>query len=271
MDSLEQLQNDLMQPGRIVDVREIGEAEVEARNRLVKFSLASGSNTTASTNLKLSTVRPEAIFNAGRAYAAQTALYWRSEQINALLDTKYQSALDQISFRPLMENEFVLVPSVIEGQSEEELKGDVLVRVRASFVVEQEARIVTSEPTYRDYLYNHFPVPTKVHPALKPKNLLEKERWESGVNAGWVMGLEQANDIFTDGLNRMVKDIIGRVNYLKLKKLNVLQPATVSQLKADMTFNDRTMNIGEVIYTIDNVAKYNAFSDWDSAVFEGVD
>jgi len=268
---LEQIQNDLIQPGQIIDVRDIGEAEVEARDKLVSFSLAADSNTILLDSPKLSTVRPDAIFNAGRAYAAQAALYWRSEQINALLDTKYQGALDQISFRPLMENEFVLVPSVIEGQSEEELRGDVLVRVRASFVVDQEARIVTSEPTYRDYLYNHFPVPTKVHPALKPKNAMEKEHWESGVNAGWVMGLEQANDIFTDGLNRMVKDIVGRVNYLKLKKLNVLEPATVTQLNADMTFNERTMNIGEVIYTIDGVAKYNAFSDWDSAVFESLD
>ena len=268
---LEQIQTDLMQPGRIIDVREIGEAEIEARNRLVNFNIAADSSTTLPTTLKLSTVRPDAIFNAGRAYAAQTALYWRSEQINALLDTKYQGALDQISFRPLMEKEFVLVPSVIEGKSEEELKGDVLVRVKASFVIDQEARIVTSEPTYRDYLYNHFPPPTKVHPALKPKNTLENERWESGVNAGWVIGLEQANDIFTDGLNRMVKDIVGRVTYLKLKKLNVLEPATVTQLNADMTFDNRTMNIGEVIYTIDNLAKYKTLTDWNSAVFQGLD
>ena len=267
---LEQLQHDLMQPGRIIEVRDLEEATTEAKHRLSLFSLASDEQSTNSSQ-KLSTVRPDAIFNAGRAYSTQTALYWRSEQINALLDTKYQSVLDQISFRPLMENEFVLIPSVIEGQSEEELKDGVLVRVRASFVVDQEAQIVTSEPTYRDYLYNHFPVPTKVHPALKPKNAFEKERWESGVSAGWTMGLEQANDIFTDGLNRLVKDIIGRVNYLKLKNLNVIEPASLTQLNADMTFNDRTMNIGEVIYTINSVAKYNAFSDWDSAAFKGLD
>jgi defect-in-organelle-trafficking protein DotC len=83
--------------------------------------------------------------------------------------------------------------------------------------------------------------------------------------------LEQANDIFTDGLNRMVKDIVGRVTYLKLKKLNVLEPATVTQLNADMTFDNRTMNIGEVIYTIDNLAKYKTLTDWNSAVFQGLD
>lgn len=92
-------------------MREIGKAEIEAKNRLSEFSLASNdvSINSKDPDQKLSTVRPDAIFNAGRAYIAQTALYWRSGQINALLDTKHQSTLDQMSFRPLIENEFVLV------------------------------------------------------------------------------------------------------------------------------------------------------------------
>ncbi len=264
---LEQLQKDLMLDGHIVTVREIGQAEIDAKNNLTKFSLAVNDGSTESNEpLKLSTVRPDAIYNAGRAYAAQTALYWRSEQINVLLDTKYQSTLDQISFKPLMENEFVLVPSIIESRSEEELVNGVLVRIKASFVVDQEARIVTSAPTYRDYLYHHFPAPAKIHPALKPKNSVEKERWQEGVNAGWTIGLTQANDNFTDGFNRMVKDVIGRINYLKLKMINVVEPATLHVSSADMAFNGRTMNVGEVVYTIDNVAQYNAISEWDHTI-----
>lgn len=265
---LEQIQSQIELKEIAQEVRQAPSDSDLARQRLVSPSTATNSDGRyrKDQSMKLSNLRSDAIFNAARAYAAQAALAWRYDQINELILDKWAGALDKAaSFRPFIEQEFILIPSVHESTSDEQLKDGVLTRLAASFIVDEEAVIVTAAPTFRDYLVREFNAPEELHTALLPANDVEQILWDKGSKEGWEIGISQAEEIFNDGFNEMEMDIIGRVTYLKLKSLNMISDASLKMTSAGVTFNGRAMNVGEEIFSIDDIARYRTMSDWRTA------
>ncbi len=265
---LEQIQAQIELKEIAQEVRQAPTSSEIARQKLVSPSAATNSDGRyrKDQSMKLSNLRSDAIFGAARAYAAQAALAWRYEQINELVLNKWAGALDKAaSFRPFIEQEFILIPSVHEGTSDEQLKDGVLTRLDASFIVDEEAVIVTAAPTFRDYLVREFSAPADLHSALLPASAAEQILWDKGSQEGWEIGVAQAEEVFNDGFNEMEMDIIGRVTYLKLKSLNMISDASLKMTSSGVTFNGRAMNVGEEIFTIDDIARYRTMTDWRTA------
>lgn len=210
-------------------------------------------------------LRKDGIVDTARAFGSQAGLYWRYKEINSIIE-RYQGRLDGVNFRPFMTDGMILTPSILIANNDENFISDKkMIKTNISFIVDQEARIVSVPPTYRDYIVREFDAPLPVNPLLKPKNDYEYKLWRKALEEGYELGVETAFDIFKDGLLQLERDIQGRINYRKMVQLEMISPAALKISKMGVTFNGRTMNAGEAIYEITQDTQYKSMDEWRSA------
>jgi len=222
----------------------------------------SRSDLNPSSNIE-SDLRISAIRDAALSYGTKAGLYWKAEQINELITQKYQTSLDVISFRPLMQGTNLLMPSVGITHFSEVIRDGVLYNVRESYSIDAPSKLVTTAPTYRDYLTLFFEQPSQVHSVLKPTSKRERAVWTEYVNQGWTLGVGQAEAIFQDGLNRFVKDILGRINYRQSLSLGRVSPPVLGRQNYIQTFDGDTTYIGEVRFQVVEPASLTSVQEQD--------
>lgn len=211
-------------------------------------------------------LRTPAIKETALAFGAQAGLHWRYAQINELIESKWRGRLDQASFRPFILDGRILMPSILIMKDDENYLSDTkLVESNISFKVAEEAKIVSVAPTYRNYLIRYFEPPKPVNSILKPGTDAENKIWRKALKDGFITGVRMADEIFNDGLLKMERDIRGRVNYSKMISLKMISPAALKVTERGVTFNGRTMNVGETIYEITDNASYKSMDEWRTA------
>lgn len=197
------------------------------------------------------------------AQGAQFGLKYRYEAIVRKLEKRSARLDTLVDFNQFILDGKVLIPSVQVVHSKMERLSDTeLAQVNAQFTIEEEARIVTSIPSWRNYLIRSFEQPEPPPVSARPKNTEEQKIWKPGIEKGWKMGVTQANDIFRDSLAELLRDIRGRQNYLDLENMNMVSFPVLDQSKAKITFNGRTMNSGEVIHTITRPGNWKPTGVW---------
>ncbi|TBW57458.1 hypothetical protein EZI54_07300 [Marinobacter halodurans] len=219
-----------------------------------------------SANLTGGHIRFDAIREAAFSYAAQTALAWRYEQLRKLTQSQ-EGTIDVIaSFAPFVVDDHMLLPSITRVKNRFDLSSDKdqLRSVDVQYQVAEEPRAITQPPTWRDYLWRDFPYPDKPHPALMPETASEIKIWESAIAAGWKAGLRQAENSWENNLNKLVRDIRGRITYRILESRNVVRPPQMVAGIPQMTTADggKILNAGEVIHSITVPMSFNDQSQW---------
>lgn len=201
--------------------------------------------------------RKTTLSQMAESYAMQAGLKFRYEQIVKLIESDSIPNLNILNFNLFIQDEVILMPSFQVIKDFTKLEDSNLYKVNVIYKVDQEARIVSHVPTYHDYLIYHFDDPVKIHDALKPKNSVERSIFEKAINKGWEKGVEQANEIFSDGVRRLVRDITGRITYLELLKNNVVKAPVLNKSKTAVNYVDREQRIGQIVYEIQQVVEYN--------------
>lgn len=210
-------------------------------------------------------MRAPSIKSTGLAFGAQAGLHWRYKQLNELIETKYRGKLDQINFRPFIVDGKILTPSIrVMKDTEDYQSPQRVVETKVSFIVEEEARIVSIPPTYRNYLIRYYDKPKPIHSELQPATTDEEFLMKKSVREGFEIGIKTANQIFLDGLLKMERDIEGRVNYRKMVQLKMISPAALKITERNVTFNGRTMNVGERITEITSNSQFKTMDEWQS-------
>lgn len=207
--------------------------------------------------LRLGSIRQEAL-----RQGTLTALHWRYDQIEDRLE-HLSGTLDAVfNFRPFIEEGRVLSPAVAKSESIQSRNGEGITEAAVSFTITEEARLVTVAPTFRDYLFHHFEGPDSPHPVLLPKDKNEEAIWRDGVTQGWSLGVQQANEIFEDSVYRLQNAISGRITYRSLVATGYIKPAALDVTEMGVTYNGRTMNVGESFYEIKTDAQYQPVTEW---------
>ena len=62
-----------------------------------------------------------------------------------------------------------------------------------------------------------------------------------------------------------MRDYRNRKNFTNLVALNMMSPPTLDTSESKITFNGRTMNVGEVVYRIGEDANYKSLEGWTTA------
>lgn len=200
--------------------------------------------------------RIDTINQIARSYGMQAGLKFRYDQINELLESGQIPNLNSINFHVFLKDEVLLLPSVDVINNYRELRDSALYTANVVYKVKEEARIVTRAPTYHDYLIQRFEEPRKIHDALKPRSALERAAYDKATREGWNKGVQQANEIFSDGLSRLVRDVKGRINYMTLLKNGVVKPPVLVKESNAVAYVGREQRVGEIIHSVGGVFEY---------------
>jgi len=212
--------------------------------------------------------RVRAVREAAFAVGAQSALAWRYEQLLAITKSQ-EGTLDRIAnFAPFIVDQHMLLPSIVEVRDRFEVSPDQqqIRTVEIQYQVTDNPRAITQPPTWREYLWREFAYPEDPHPALFPKNAKEREVWSKAIDDGWVAGLEQAQMIWENNLNTMVRDIRGRITYRILETRNIVQRPMMVGTEPELTYgaNGQIVNAGDIVYSITVPLKFQSLDMWEA-------
>lgn len=239
--------------------------ELEAMADRPPAAMALGSEGGAGLGLRLGAVK-----EAAETLGIQRAIQYRYEQINQVLD-RSSGQLDRIfDFSPLlMHNDKLLPPVITEANDVFTLKdNDSALSSDTTYEIKSEARIVTTAPSWRDYLIQHFSVNDQINPALVPKDTNEKVIWLDGVRRGWYLGAKQADSIFSANLARLVRDYRGIVRFHMLVAQHVVSMPVLAEGDMGIRVNGKMLDVGQKIFKITDHTRFTPDTEWKPLDFD---
>lgn len=209
---------------------------------------ASGAN---QSDAAIGAIRGQALRETALSIGARGGLAERAQKINATF-LNYEPLLDKVfQFYGLMLDDNILPPVLAESRNTLNLTGTDTIRVAdRNYKILSQARFITAIPTWRDYLWMVYDVPELPDRSLLPRNKPERIMWEQDIEEGWKAGLQQAELIFIENINRLVRDYNGMILYRRLLAQNMVSTPFVASMDMgvtgdgqDMTINDRILRI----------------------------
>jgi defect-in-organelle-trafficking protein DotC len=209
---------------------------------------ASGDNTSTQA---IGALRAQALRETALSVGARGGLAERASQINATL-LGYEPVLARVfKFSGLVLDDNILPPVLVEGRNTLNLAGGDAIRISdRTYKILAQARFITAAPTWREYLWMAYDIPDMPDKSLLPRNKPERIMWERDIDEGWEAGMRQAELIYTENINRIVRDFNGMILYRKLLAQNMVSPPFVAAMDMgitgggnDMTVNDRVLRI----------------------------
>lgn len=209
-------------------------------------------------------IRYKAIRQEALRVGAQTGLAYRYSIIMTYLKSVEPKLNVTYSFNGFVRDGRLLVPAIIESPNQfvmDQQTGEARV-IRNAYTIEEEAKIISVVPTWRDYLWQEYAYPDMPHSSLLPRTDAEVVAWEQALDEGWKAGISQADSIFEDRKAQLEMAVAGRYLYTTLESKKMINPAALRVEANQVTFNGRTMNVGENIFTIQSDASYTAAKSW---------
>ncbi len=196
--------------------------------------------------LRAQSLRETALSIGARGGLAERALFINNTLLN------YEPLLGKVfQFYGLMLDDNVLPPVLVEARNTLNIAGTDAIRVAdRNYKIIAQAKFVTAPPTWREYIWMAYDTPELPDRSLLPRTKPERIIWERDIDEGWQAGLKQADVIFTENINRLVRDFNGMIMYRKLLAQNMVSPPYVASMNmgvtgdaADMSINDRVLRI----------------------------
>lgn len=218
---------------------------------------------------KVSKMREQILRDTALSLGAQAGMAWRAQQLNALVSI-YKTPLSRVfNFYPLLLEKAVLPPILREGRDSFALANDLIIRVNdRDYQIIEQARFVTVPPTWQDYLYANYTMDQRnlhllrkkpgekieyanlVSKGLLPRNKVERIIWITNINKGWNAGIQQAENILLQGINKMQRDYMGMILYRNLLAKKMVSAPFVATQELGITGNDNELNINDRILMI---------------------
>lgn len=196
-------------------------------------------------------LREEALREAAISYGARAGLAWRTFAISQETEGRARS-LDRVyNFGQLLipaPSGLLIEPPIInqnlnamliEGDGQQAAVSD------KTYNIINNARIVSAARNWRTYLERDWGNVEPPPDLLRPKNSKERAIWVGLVNKGWAEGVDQANEIFEEDLNRLMADFQGMVRYRLLLAQGMVSPPYALQVDRGVTGGGDQMRIGD--------------------------
>lgn len=254
------------QPAEIIQQ----ECSVVADRVLRRRSDAITQDTSGASNNAFGGLRGDAIRQEALSVGAQYGLKWRYDRINELLNTDAVApSLDQIyNFRSLQTQWQVLPPVISEGREafNRAADGQSARLATRTWEILVPARIVSTAPRWRDYLIFPMSDPKTPSFALMPASDSDESIWRAGLCDGWAMGARQADTIFQDNLNRLVRDYTGMLRFRVLAAQGIVSMPEVEEGRLGITVNGQRMHVDDRVYQITAPVQWQKSSNWRAVI-----
>lgn len=196
-------------------------------------------------------LRAHALRETALSLGARGGLAERALQINGTL-LNYEPLLDKVfQFNGMILDNNILPPVLVEARNTLSLSGGDSIRAAdRTYKILSQAKFISAAPTWREYLLMSYDIPVMPDRSLLPRNKPERIMWENDLEEGWRAGLQQAELIFVENINRLVRDYKGMILYRNLLAQRIVSEPYVATLDMgvtgggnDMTVNDRLLRI----------------------------
>lgn len=231
-------------------------------------------------------IRQTALREMALSVGMRGGLYWRSKEINQFFLAN-SNELDKIfDFSNLMLANNVIPPVLIEAIKTMDAKAhDPLptdddnfllndnptgkslakTKVRAEraqnnfrtlritdkvYKIIRQARFAVTIPTWRDYLQLSFTEPSMPESSVLPRTQEEQNAWAEGIEQGWNIGLQQADQILSQNLMLLKRDYLGMIRYKKLLAMNMVSAPFVAKRNYGVTGDGDEIKIHDQVLTI---------------------
>lgn len=217
-------------------------------------------------------IRIQAIKEAAQSLGMQAGLAAESQVIDQSLAQHEEQLSDVYNFRRLMYKDNILPPVIVQatntvsiGSDNDELNigGQV-------YKIIQQAKFVTTPPTWRDYLWMNYPEPQLPNAVLLPHNDQEQAIWTQTLSSAWDAGEQQAMTIYHINLHRMVRDFDGMLLYKSLLLQNMVSPYYMKKTTHGVVGNGTQMVIDQQNWQITQQPQLQIHSNyWQPVVVKG--
>lgn len=208
-------------------------------------------------------LRAKAQKRAAYTLAVQTAVAYRYGLIDRALESRRVMLGQVYNFGPLLLDRGRVMPPVIDSSnhafrlySPRHASSAVSV-----YRIERQARITTVQPTWRQYLIQHYTV-DRVVPALLPRNAVERRRWKLAVARGWKSGIVLASQLFRTNLARLTRDMVGAIRFKRLVLQHVVSAPILSTGDARVAIEGNTIEIGRREFLLTHQAHWTQEGSW---------
>lgn len=243
-------------------VAEMPTSQIEAPAELKLIGELKGRDKKELSNDEGGKLRTDALRQEGLRVGAQTALAYRYGMIMDYLDAVEPKLNVAFNFAQFVRDGHLLIPAITEVRDQYTKENGLVHRVKAGYTVQEEAQVVSSVPTWRDYVYQRYEKPELPHEALFPRDDFETSEWKRSLLEGWNAGIYQADEMFKDRVNQLTKAVEGRHQYVTLESRAMFSPADLKVVNSQVTFQGRTMNVGEQIIGIGQLGNFTNSQTW---------
>ena len=111
------------------------------------------------------------------------------------------------------------------------------------------ARLVLQPPSFIDYLYAETEV-LEPNALLMPKTKSEIEQWKEAVGVGFQEGLQHANDVFEQAMDKLVADYRGILKFKLLAKRGLVRIPVLATGELGIQIGKDILSVDQKIFRI---------------------
>lgn len=205
--------------------------------------------------------RAQAVIDTGLSVGVKAGLSWQLRNIDTAVGKMSRDLEFIYDFNPLMIHQRVVPAVITESRNLYNQDGDFAVRLSGAFYkIERQARFSSVSPNWREYL--SFP---KVEvdrngmmSMLMPTTDEERAVWRVAVKSGWNQGVEQANIMLVQAMDRLNRDFSGMSRFHRFVTTGKISMPAIASEDIPISRNGATMAVDETLLRITTLPEFNS-------------
>ena len=203
--------------------------------------------------------RTQAIRDTALSLGVKGGIVWQLDNIRVIINRRARDLDTIYDFGHLMIQDRVVPPVISEARDLYNQDGDLALRLSGAYYkIESQAKFSSVAPNWRQYLtFPRLRIEYSIltH-TLKPRNDDELRLWRLAVADGWRQGVEQANLMLKNGMDRMNRDFTGMLRFHSFVLQGRIRMPAVASEQIAVTHKGETMAVDETLLRITDLSDF---------------
>ncbi|MEA9392228.1 type IV secretory system conjugative DNA transfer family protein [Acerihabitans sp. TG2] len=212
--------------------------------------------------------RKQALYDTGLNIGVRGGLAFQLNSIRNSIESHQRDFDIAYDFSNLMIQDRVIPPVIAQMKDVYNQDGDLTLRLSgASYEIVSQAKFSSVPPNWRGYL--SFPksnfTAEFLNTALRPKGSDEQKLFNLAMADGWNQGVENANLMLTQALDRLNRDLKGMLLFHQFVVEGKVTMPIIASSEIPVTHDGNTMTVDNTLLRITRLPDFNAKpGEWHS-------
>ena len=215
--------------------------------------------------------RMKALYDTAFKVGVTSGMAWQIENINSVVKSMSRD-LDLIyDFNALMIGQRTVPAVITEARDVYNQDGDYAVRLSGGvYKIDRQARFSSVSPSWREYLSFSKGRAADVDELLAAKSDEDRALWRDVVKKGWDQGVEQANIMLTQGMDRLNRDYTGMIRFHRFVIEGKVSLPVIASEDVALTQSGSTLVVDETLLRLTTLPEFNSkIGSWNAIIKSG--